>query len=201
MLPSRIILGTGSTIRKLIISELGIKFSAVKADIDEYAIGDRSSGSGAKDLVLLIGMAKADAILASLPHELRGPILLTADTVVVFENRILEKPKSDDEVRKFVKGFGTAPLSVVGSIVLTDTVSGRKVHGTDTATLRYSEIPDAVVETLLSEGDVFFSAGALLAEHPLMQQHQISLDGTMNCVMGISTDLLAVLYEELCSKK
>ena len=96
-----IILGTSSSTRKAIASEMGFKFDIVKADIDERALGDRSSSAGARDLVLLLAKKKAQAILAKLTAEQKASskILLTADQVVTYKGKILEKPTNKEEVR------------------------------------------------------------------------------------------------------
>ena len=97
-----IILGTSSSTRKAIASEMGFKFNIVKADIDERALGDRSSSAGARDLVLLLAKKKAQAILAKLTAEQKASskILLTADQVVTHKGKILEKPTNKDEVTR-----------------------------------------------------------------------------------------------------
>lgn len=104
-----IILGTSSSTRKAIVSKMGFKFTVVKADIDERALGDRSTSAGATDLVLLLAQKKADAILSKLTAEQKasGNILLTADQVVTHKGRILEKPTSAEEVigDRFRVGF------------------------------------------------------------------------------------------------
>ena len=58
-------------------------------------------------------------------------ILLTADQVVVYDNKILEKPQNKEEARVFMEGYGLLPCSTVGSIVLTDLASKKRVQGVD----------------------------------------------------------------------
>ena len=107
--PRNIILGTSSSYRKAIVSAMGFKFDIVTADIDERALGDRSSSAVARDLVLLLAKKKAAAILAKLTTEQRergmSRILLTADQVVTHKGRILEKPTTADEVDGAVRRF------------------------------------------------------------------------------------------------
>lgn len=70
---NKILLGSGSSTRKAICTELGFKYEIIKADIDERAIGDRSSSDSnssmkkkATELVLLLANKKADAIIEKL---------------------------------------------------------------------------------------------------------------------------------------
>ena len=49
----------------------------IKADIDERSIGDRTNDANVHNLVLLLAHAKADAILAKIPDNKIGLLLLT----------------------------------------------------------------------------------------------------------------------------
>ena len=66
---SPIILGSGSSSRRMILSNAGYIFDVVKADLDERAIGDRSDGNvePTKVLVELLANAKADEIMRITP--------------------------------------------------------------------------------------------------------------------------------------
>ena len=66
------------------------------ADIDERAIGDRSSNP--EGLVLELARAKAAAIAQKLTPS-QKVLLITCDQVVVHEGKILEKPTTEKEVR------------------------------------------------------------------------------------------------------
>lgn len=189
-------LGSGSSSRKDILQNAGYTFDVVKADIDERGIGDRSSGSGARELVLLLGNAKADAIIKNNPSLNKG-VLLTADQVVVCRNQILEKPLDDTEAREYISWYSEHPCSTVGSIVLTDLASGKRVSGVDSVTITFNPIPVDVVSALIREGQIFYCAGGLMIEHPLVQPHISSVDGSLESVMGLSVDLLETLLAQL----
>lgn len=196
--PNFFILGTGSSTRKAILRDAGYSFEVIKADIDERAIGDRSSGhfDKVKELVINLGRSKADAIMDKIPEALKGNILLTADQVVVSNGRILEKPDNPDEARRFISMTSEFSCSTIGSIVLTDTSSGKQYFDVDIATISFQSIPDTVVDALIEEGDVLHCAGALMIEHPLIQPYIQSLDGTLDAVMGLSIPLLSKLLKE-----
>ena len=181
----------------MILEEMGIKFTVHKADIDERAIGDRSSDGQVQELVLLLANAKADAIIPALPEESRGMILLTADQVVTCNGKILEKPLNEDEFRGFVREYASNPCRTVGSVVLTDTSSGTRVQGVDTATIHLKPIPEDVILKLLEEGQIFYCAGGLMIEHPLIQPFIDRIEGTLDSIMGLSKALVSDLIEKL----
>ncbi len=81
-------------------------YRQMQADIDEQALGDRSSCP--ESLVLLLAQAKADALKARIPES--SGVLITCDQVVVCNGRILEKPADPDEVRS---PQGVGPLKIL----------------------------------------------------------------------------------------
>ena len=116
--------------------------------------GNRADASKVSELVLLLANAKADAIIKSnnIPISSRNEILLTADQVVVYNSRILEKQKNVLEARAFIEGYGVLPCSTVGSIVLTDLNSNLRVQGVDKCNIYFDPIDETVIQQLLDEG-------------------------------------------------
>ncbi|CAM9175705.1 unnamed protein product [Discosporangium mesarthrocarpum] len=197
----RIVLGSKSFTRKMIIEEMGFKPLIRTADIDEKAIGDRAADP--RDLVLELGLAKAAALLPTLrlqaeKDELDGArLLLTGDQVVVHEGRILEKPANFEEVRRNIAAYAKSPCHTVGSAVLTDLVTGRQESGVDTAEIFFAEIPDDVVTKLCEEGMVLQCAGGLMVEHELVQPYLKEIQGTIDSVMGLSKPLVLRLLARM----
>eukprot|EP00904_Undaria_pinnatifida_P012191 jgi/Undpi1/8101/HiC_scaffold_24.g10573.m1 len=162
-----IILGSKSFTRRMIIEEMGFTPITRSADIDEAAIGDRTADPA--DLVLQLGLAKAEALVPGLKAEaktgsLDTTLLLTGDQVVVHNGRILEKPADEDEVRRNIAGYA---------------------------------VPDSVVAQLCKEGTVLQCAGGLMVEHKLIQPYITNIDGTMDSVMGLSKTLVLELLARL----
>lgn len=65
----------------------------------------------------------------------------------------------------------------------------------DISTVHFNDIPEETIERLIAEGDVFYSAGALLVESPLMEPCVDRIDGSMDGVQGLSKSLLAKLLD------
>ncbi|CAI5991684.1 unnamed protein product [Closterium sp. NIES-64] len=144
----------------------------MKPGIDEEAI--RSADPN--ELVSLLSRAKADALLTKLKAEGRTfaesadvpTLLITADQVVVHEDRILEKPLSEAEAREFIRGYSCAPARTVGAVLITNLNSGKQAAAVDVAEVYFRAIPDSVIDQLVAEGDIFYCAGGLMVEHPLV---------------------------------
>ena len=198
----RYILGSGSSSRKLILKNMNISFEVMKPSVDEKGLGDRSSASFASELVLLLGHAKADNILAMLTEEQKKEfdVVITADQVVTSNGKILEKPESEEEARQFIRSYGSHSCSTVGSLVLTKVSTGERVSGVDVATIYLKPIPEEVIDGLIKEGEIFYCAGGLMIEHPAIQPYIDRLEGSMNSIMGLSSDLFQSLLPQLLKK-
>ena len=188
-----LVLGSGSSSRAAILRDCGLKFEVRKPGIDEKAIRHDS----AKELVLALGLAKAAALRDDPDLAARGALLITGDQVVVADGgRILEKPEDEAEARAFIDSYGRDPPRTVGSLVVTDAASGQQWSAVDEACVHFSPIPDDVVDQLLEEGDVYYCAGGLMVEHPLVQPYVQRMDGSMDSIMGLCVATLEKLLDE-----
>lgn len=136
----RIILGSSSSSRRQLMDELcaehNFAYEVVTADIDEKAIRLPEP----RDLVMKLAHAKADAIIEKLHSQGAAAegYLITCDQVVTHEGKILEKPEDADEARVFIRGYGRAPASTVGSVLCTNLATGARVEGLDIAEVSQS---------------------------------------------------------------
>jgi predicted house-cleaning NTP pyrophosphatase (Maf/HAM1 superfamily) len=60
--------------------------------------------------------------------ELRADILITADQVITHDGDILEKPLNRDEAISFLRSYSSRQCSTVGSIVITNLLTGKRVQ-------------------------------------------------------------------------
>ncbi|KAI4327599.1 hypothetical protein L6164_020039 [Bauhinia variegata] len=194
----KIILGSSSKARKHILREMGYEFTVMTADIDEKCIRREKP----EELVMALAEAKADAIVArlaaggALEEDAPATLLITADTVVVYQGIIREKPTSEEEAREFIKGYSGGHAAVVGSVVVTNLKTGRRYGGWESAEVYFLEIPDEVIDSLIDEGITFNVAGGLMLEHPLTLPFVDAVVGSTDTVMGLSK----VLTENLLSE-
>jgi septum formation protein len=204
-----IILGSSSKTRQAILRELGYDFDVLTADIDESAIRRES----AEDLVLALAEAKAEAILGKLANAQQHSdesssrnlqtlvLLITADQVVLHQGLILEKPRDAQQAREFIRGYSRAPASTVGAMVVKNLTTGVSVSGVDKTEVYFHPIPEEVVEALVAEGEVFYAAGGLLVEHPLVSPLVEAMVGSIDSVMGLPKDLtISLIAKALASK-
>ncbi|KAG6729650.1 hypothetical protein I3842_01G040100 [Carya illinoinensis] len=182
-----IILGSSSMARRQILTEMGYEFTIMSADIDEKVIRREKPAA----LVMALAEAKADAIVSRLKStaqfeaEAHSTLLITADTVVVYEGIIREKPSSKEEAREFIKGYSGGQAEVVGSVLVTNLKTGKRKGGWDRAEVYFYNIPDEVIDSLINEGFTLNVAGGLMLEHPMTLPFVEAVVGTTDTVMGL----------------
>jgi len=69
--------------------------------------------------------------------------------VVVHEGIIREKPTTKEEARQFLKGYSGGHVSTVGSVVVTNLTTGKRLGSLDKAEVYFHDIPDEVIENLV----------------------------------------------------
>ncbi|KAK8933374.1 hypothetical protein KSP39_PZI015195 [Platanthera zijinensis] len=196
----KLILGSSSSSRKQILSDMGYEFSIMTADIDEKQIRRENP----EELVMALAEAKADAITAKLQIDVfrekdEPTLLITADQVVVHGGKIREKPSSIKEAREFIQGYSEGHAATVGSVLVTNLKTCTRKGGWDKAEVYFHKIPDDVIEGLVNEGDVLHVAGGLLVEHPLTSPFVEAMVGTLDSVMGLPRALTESLIQEALS--
>ncbi|KAG6624917.1 7-methyl-GTP pyrophosphatase isoform X5 [Carya illinoinensis] len=196
--PFKIILGSSSIARRTILSEMGYEFTIMTADIDEKCIRKDKP----EDLVIALAEAKADAIISKLQtinHQEKDDeqtILIAADTVVVCEGMVREKPSSKEEARQYLKDYSGSHASTVGSVLVTNLKTGFRKGEWDRVEIYFHEIPDEIIEKLIEEGIVLNVAGGLIIEHPLILPFVKQVVGTTDSVMGLPKALTEKLLRE-----
>ncbi|XP_010254822.1 PREDICTED: maf-like protein DDB_G0281937 isoform X1 [Nelumbo nucifera] len=195
----KIILGSKSLARRNILTEMGYEFTIMTADIDEKGIRKEKP----EELVMALAEAKADAIIARLQtagyqeKDAEPTLLITADTVVVFEGKVREKPSSKEEARRFIKGYSGGNAATVGSVIVTNLKTGTRKGAWDKAEVYFHDIPDEVIDNLIEEGLVLNVAGGLILEHPLTLPFVEAVVGSADSVMGLPKSLTEELIKEV----
>ncbi|XP_073124304.1 uncharacterized protein [Henckelia pumila] len=192
----KIILGSSSVARKQILAEMGYDFTTMSADIDEKAIREEKP----EDLVMVLAKAKADAILKKL-QDAGTPenttLLIAADTVVVYEGMIREKPSSKEEARQFLNDYSGGHAATVSSVLVTNLSTGFRKGDCDKVEIYFHDIPESAIDKLIEEGIVLYVAGGLIIEHPLILPYVKEVVGETDSVMGLPKALTRRLIDDV----
>lgn len=104
-----IVLASASPRRSEILDNLNIKYAKVVSNINEEVYKNENP----IELVKTLAYEKANSVLELIP---RDSIVIGADTIVVFNNLILGKPKDDNEAFTHLKMLSGKPHYVYSGI-------------------------------------------------------------------------------------
>ena len=184
----KLILASASPRRYDLLRLLGLSFDVVPSHVSEAL--DRSIPPA--DYVREISGRKARAVAA----RFNGEIVIGADTVVVLDGDILEKPAGEDEAIRMLSRLSGKTHRVYTGLTLIDSGCGR--------TLRDVAVTDVVMRTLTPEeiklyvqsGEPMDKAGAYAVQGRAAAFVQ-SISGCFYNVVGLPISLFCSLLERL----
>jgi septum formation protein len=169
------ILASNSPRRKEILTQSGFQFSVLPSDVDESFPLDMK----AQEVPVMLAERKAQALLATCLNSL----ILAADTVVILEKEILNKPADKQEALQMLKKLSGKTHEVVTGIALA-TPQGI-VTAADTAQVKFRELADWEMEWYVRGGSMLDKAGAYGVQDFIGMAGIEELTGSFYTVMGL----------------
>lgn len=184
----RLILASASPRRREFLQALGLPFRTAAVEVDERP----PAGEAPEDLVRRLSLAKARAAALTC----REPALVVgADTVVVFEGRVLGKPVDVADARRMLRAMRGKAHRVCSAVSVVDMAGGREATWLAETQVRMRPYSDGEIEDYLATGDPFDKAGGYAIQHPGFRPAE-SVVGCYANVMGLPLCLLAYGLEQ-----
>jgi septum formation protein len=146
---SALVLASKSPRRREILTNAGIEFVVRTADVEEI----RCDGEDPEDYVRRLAQSKARAV-----HSAPGEIVLGADTVVVLDHHLLEKPSDADDAARMLRLLSGREHSVITGICLRS--GDREILEMETTDVRFSPLTDDEILAYVGSGEPMDKAGA-----------------------------------------
>jgi septum formation protein len=183
-----IILASHSPRREELLRGLGIEFEVcVIADIDE----SYPEGLSPADIPCFIAGKKASAYVPSMKA---GDLIITADTIVVLGDEVIEKPRDrDDAVCMLRKLSGRAHEVVTGVVI---TAVGKQVTFAVTSEVVFDVLSDEEIHYYVDTFRPYDKAGAYGIQEWIGYIGVRAINGSFYNVMGLPVQRL---YQELKS--
>jgi septum formation protein len=177
-----LVLASKSPRRREILTSAGIEFRVYSADVPEV----RGPAESAADYVLRLGRAKAGVVeLAA------GDVALGADTVVVVDEHILEKPLDDGDARRMLLLLsGRTHLVTTGICLRSQT---REIADVATTSVQFAQLSEAEIDAYVRSGEPRDKAGAY-AIQGLASKFISRIEGCYSNVVGLP---IALVYRHL----
>ena len=182
----KIILASNSPRRKELLKGLDIDFEVrVIPDIDE----SYPSGTSLKKIPAFIAKKKADAYRTSIKED---ELIITADTVVILDGDIIEKPADNNEAIQMIKRLSGRKHQVITAVVLTTSNSSKEFSVE--SIVDFAELTNDEIEYYVEKYKPYDKAGAYGIQEWIGYIGVKGIEGSFYNVMGLP---IQRLYQEL----
>ena len=178
-----LLLASNSPRRKELLTQLGYQFDIVKIDVDESYPSDLKP----HEIAEYVSAKKAKAFDVN-----ENEILLTSDTIVALDQKILLKPKDENEAFEMIKSLSGKVHQVYTAFTLKAVDS--EISKTSKTDVEFSEISDEEIKFYIKTYKPFDKAGSYGIQEWIGMAKIKNISGSFYSVMGLPVDLV---YEEL----
>lgn len=146
-----IILASKSPRRRELLEKYRISHKVVESNIEEIY-----NGESPISYVMALSLEKALNVSEVNPEK----IIIGADTVVVFEDRILEKPKDEKEAFNMLRALSGKTHQVISGIALVNGEDDIRVVDYEITTVRFGVLSDESIYKYIESKEPLDKAGA-----------------------------------------
>ena len=188
-----IILGSGSSRRKELLGMTGINFSVMSIPVDE-SFPDSLQGTEISEYIV---KNKSNAFNKLIKE---NEIIITADTLVWFENKCLGKPKDKKEAKYMLKLFAGKSHDVITSVGFL-TLSNFKIL-TESTTVIYKSLTDSEIDYYVENVNPIDKAGSYGIQDWIGMIGVEHVNGSYTSVLGLpvpqtTNQIIKIINENL----
>jgi len=180
-----LILGSNSPRRKKIIEEMGFKVNIIPANIDETIKEEISL----EKIPVFLANEKSKALKNLIKQ---NDILITADTIVIFENKILNKPKNKVDAIKTLSNLSSKTHKVITGVCIRTFKSIKSFSCSTKVT--FEKITDEEINYYIQKYEPFDKAGSYGIQEWIGLIGIKKIEGSYSNVVGLPSSRL---YQEL----
>ncbi len=184
----KIILASQSPGRKQVLTEAGFVFEVVPSNYEE----DMSMALDPKELVLKLSAGKARDVAKNFPDA----IIIGADTVGVYDDKILGKPHTKDKSLEMLSMMNGKSHSMFTGLTVIDTESGREISKCVETKIRFCDLKPEEIEEYVNTKEGLEKAGAY-AYQGLGRKLVDRVEGSETNILGMPIETLMEILAEL----
>lgn len=152
----RLILGSSSKPRQMLLQQLSIPFEVTSPNVDESRIDNESP----TEMVLRLAELKARIVAKKFPND----IIIGADQIGVLENDILGKPLTLEVAQEYLKKISGKSLVFYIGLCLLDAKHNHLQASLETFTVKFRPLTTEMISHYLEKEQPLYCAGSFKAE-------------------------------------
>lgn len=176
----KLILASKSPRRQELLKGMGFDFSVVLKEVDESYPEDLTP----EEIAVYISEKKAKAFDAEITDEL----VITADTIVAIDDKILGKPVDEKEAFEMIRLLSGRVHKVITGVSLLHQHSMSSFY--DTTLVHFSELSDEEINYYIKTCQPFDKAGAYGIQEWIGLTAITKIEGSYSNVVGLPTEKL-----------
>jgi septum formation protein len=181
----RIILASRSPRRQQLLRELGLRFDVVTKDYPETYPGNLTG----EEIAIFLSKAKADYFKNDIAY---NEIIITADTIVWCNGRVLGKPEDKYEAAEMIRDLSGNTHEVITGVTLLSTKRERTFS--DTTKVTFDALTDTEINYYIERFRPYDKAGAYGIQEWIGIAGCSRIEGSYFNVVGLPVQKL---YKEL----
>ena len=152
MVKKRIILASTSPRRHELAKRMGLEFDVVPSNYEE----DMTMKMSPKKLVMTLAYGKAKDVA----EKYKSGIVIGADTIIVYKNKVLGKPKNKKDAFDMLKSFSNKSQEVYSGVCFIDCKTGKVVKDFEVTKVKFRKLDDDEIKSYIKTGEPMDKAGA-----------------------------------------
>lgn len=185
----RLILASSSPRRTDCMERMGLQFGVVAPDADETAPLRRDP----QDVAMEIARRKCEAVGERLRD---GEIVIGADTLLAYEDRIIGKPRDRDHAREILRRLAGSAHAVFTGLAVWDRATGRRILTWEETRVQMAPLTEAEIEAYVASGEADGKAGAYAIQGD-GGRFVHAVEGSTSNVVGLPVERLRRVLDAL----
>jgi len=181
-----IYLGSKSPRRKKLLTQLNLKFKVTSSDIDEKIVKSETPLQNVKRLSL--------EKLNKTREQIKKGIIITADTVVVLNDKIIGKPKNKKDAFRILKMLSGKTHYVYTGFSVYNSLNGKLINDYEKTAVTFRKLETAEIKDYIETGSPMDKAGAYGIQDDFGAVFVKKINGCYYNVVGLP---LAKIYNSL----
>ncbi len=179
---SHFILASGSPRREELLRQAGFHFEIRPSNVEEQRRPNEAGG----DYALRLAREKATEVAR---RSAPGELVLGADTVVMVDREILEKPRDAEDAARMLRALADRTHRVTTAVCLLRSPDRLLSLKSDTTMVTFRALSEEEIRDYIASGEPFDKAGGYGIQG--LAQHFVSrLEGAYSNVMGLPMPLV-----------
>ena len=185
----QIILASTSPRRQELLENLGLIFQIIEPNYNENILNKAFSYKLIESLAENKGLSVVDKIKVP-------AIIISADTVVVYNNVVLGKPKDFDDALKMLLMLNGKTHNVVTAVCMINNENNKKIIKSETSEVTFNKLSENDIKNYIYNFQPYDKAGSYGIQE-LPENFIKEIKGEYDNIVGLPTKLLIKMLSEI----